>query len=379
MSQLRVLMVQTQAESAGAQEIARVVGEGLGARGYDVHHAFFFRRTDAFDRVPKTFFCATDRPSSVGGVLHVLRRLHRHVRALRPDAVLCFQHYGNLLAAPVARLAGIRTVIANQNTTRGQMKRAVVAADTLLGTLGVYTRVVVNSANTDAEWAAAPSRYRRRIVRIDHGFSPKRATLGREAARRRFALPLDAPVVGYVARLDRDKNHAAAIAALALRPGLHLAVMGQGAAEPELRTLAGELGCAGRVHFLGEHQASGVGDFLGCLDAFVFPSRRETFGLAAVEAAAAGLPVIANALPVLHEVLQVDGKPCAVFVDVENTEAFAAAIDTVLADGPVRRRLQQLGPHMEQRYALSAMVDGYDRLIRSTIAGPVPSPRDAPA
>ena len=45
----RIVLVQTQAEGAGAQEITRILGQGLTARGYDVHHVFFFRRTAAFD------------------------------------------------------------------------------------------------------------------------------------------------------------------------------------------------------------------------------------------------------------------------------------------------------------------------------------------
>jgi len=57
-----VMLVQTQAEGAGAQEITRILGHGLTARGYEVHHVFFFRRTAAFDQQPNTYFCATERP-----------------------------------------------------------------------------------------------------------------------------------------------------------------------------------------------------------------------------------------------------------------------------------------------------------------------------
>ena len=64
----RVVLVQTQAEGAGAQEIARIVGRGLTERGFDVHYLFFYRRTDAFDDIPNTFYCAATKPSGVGGV-----------------------------------------------------------------------------------------------------------------------------------------------------------------------------------------------------------------------------------------------------------------------------------------------------------------------
>jgi hypothetical protein len=91
---LRVVLMQTQAEGAGAQEISRILGQGLTARGYDVHSVFFFRRTAAFDREPDTFFCALQRPSGALTLVKMFLALIRHLRELQPDVVLCFQHYG---------------------------------------------------------------------------------------------------------------------------------------------------------------------------------------------------------------------------------------------------------------------------------------------
>jgi hypothetical protein len=50
----RVLVVQTQAENAGAQEISRLVGAGLAARGFDVHNLFFFLQSSSFEAPPNT-------------------------------------------------------------------------------------------------------------------------------------------------------------------------------------------------------------------------------------------------------------------------------------------------------------------------------------
>src|SRR5436305_4807777 len=101
----RIVLVQTQAEGAGAQEIMRILGEGLTARGYDVHYVFLFRRTAAFDAQPNTHFCAFERPNNPGSILKMLRDLVRHLRKLEPDVVLTFQHYGNLIGTIAARLA----------------------------------------------------------------------------------------------------------------------------------------------------------------------------------------------------------------------------------------------------------------------------------
>src|SRR5205085_1262808 len=94
-----------------------------------------------------------------------------------------------------------------------------------------------------------------------------------------------------------------------------------------------------RLHLAGELSPDAVGAFLSALDVFVFPTLAETFGLAVVEAAAAGVPVVANELPVLREVLAVDGEPCALFADANDTEAFAAAVARLLSAPGLRAAL----------------------------------------
>src|SRR5436305_10608007 len=92
----RILMIQTQAENAGAQEISRILSEALSERGFDVRQLFLFRRTSSFDDAPNTIFCADERPGGGRALARLIGKLVREVRRIRPDAVLSFQHYGNL-------------------------------------------------------------------------------------------------------------------------------------------------------------------------------------------------------------------------------------------------------------------------------------------
>ncbi len=110
-----------------------------------------------------------------------------------------------------------------------------------------------------------------------------------------------------------------AIRLLPLNERQHLVLAGQGAERANLEALARELKVFDRVHFVGELDERRMGLFLAALDCFVFPSAIETFGLAPVEAAQAGVPVVANNIEVLNEVLSVDGEPCALFVDARDT------------------------------------------------------------
>src|SRR5437660_12935965 len=105
--------------------------------------------------------------------------------------------------------------------------------------------------------------------------------------------------------------------------------------------------------------------FLCALDVFVFPSVVETFGLAVVEAAQAGVPVVANRLEVLEEVLSVDGQPCALFVDAADTTAFAAAVQRLFDEPALAERLSARARRLDGRYSLDAMVEAYVALIGS--------------
>ena len=94
-----------------------------------------------------------------------------------------------------------------------------------------------------------------------------------------------------------------------------------------------------------------------------FPPVAETFGLAAVEAAQAGVPVVANDLPVLREVLAFENAPAALFVDTGNTPEFAHAVSTVLQDQQLRASLQRNGRQLKSLYSVDRMVEDYERIM----------------
>jgi len=367
MTTRRIVLIQPQAEGAGAQEIARLLDRGLQTRGHEVHHLFFFRRTAAFDHLPNAIFCSRERPRGPWSLARMLVALFGHLRRLRPDAALCFQHYGSLIGGPIARAAGVGVVIANRNSARELMPAWLRLADRGLGTLGLFARVVANSGNVALEFADYPPAYRRRLVRIDHGFECKASGLDRATARARLNLPAAAVLLGCVARLHPLKNLAAAIRLLAFDRRWHLAIAGQGAEQAALTALARDLGCADRVHFLGELAPERVATMLRALDVFVFPSLAETFGLAAVEAAQAGVPVVANRLAVLEEVLSVDSERCALFADAGDLAALAAAVRRLVDDKELAAALSARGAKLATRYSLDAMVDAYAAVIESEV------------
>jgi glycosyltransferase involved in cell wall biosynthesis len=336
----------------------------LAHRGYEVHQLFFYRRTGSFDSVPNLHFCARQRPKSPIGFVKFLIDLHRSIRAIAPDVVFTFQHYGNALGALVARLAGVRHVAATQTSALSAINAPLRFANLVLGLTGGFDRVIVNSRETERDHRGYPAPYRRRLKRIDHGFEQKTTELARTAARRLLDLPEEAVILGCVARLHPNKRLDDAVRLLTFDPRWHLALAGQGQEQETLAALAQELGVSARLHLLGERSASEIAAFLAALDVFVFPSAVETFGLAAVEAAQAGVPVLANDLPVLREVLAVGGESCALFVDTADAAATAAAVRRLLEEPRLAASLSARGRRLAERYSLDAMVEAYANLAK---------------
>jgi glycosyltransferase involved in cell wall biosynthesis len=100
---------------------------------------------------------------------------------------------------------------------------------------------------------------------------------------------------------------------------------------------------------------------------FVFPSQSVTFGLAAVEAANAGVPSVVTDLPVLREVLSYEGRPTALFVDASDHAKLSAAVSTLLTDQHLSDELRQNAKGLRLRYSVDAMVEEYVRILDQVI------------
>jgi glycosyltransferase involved in cell wall biosynthesis len=171
------------------------------------------------------------------------------------------------------------------------------------------------------------------------------------------------PLIVSTGRLNALKDHVALIDALRTVPDAHLAIAGEGPEREAILDRAGRLQLGHRVHLVGEVSPERIFEFLAAGDVFAFASRQETFGLAVVEAAIAGLPVVARDLEVLREVLSVDGTSLASFVPPQDTHAFAASLRTALADRETTRGAM-LRSGLAERYSVDRMCDAYAALLR---------------
>jgi glycosyltransferase involved in cell wall biosynthesis len=140
-------------------------------------------------------------------------------------------------------------------------------------------------------------------------------------------------------RLHRNKGFDIALRALALLPGAHLSVAGEGPERDALEALARDLGVADRVDFLGWR--SDIGALLAANDIFVCSSRHEPLGNIVLEAWSAGRPVVAAAAQGPSELIS-DGQN-GLLVAKEDAEALAAGIRALIDDAPRAARLARQG------------------------------------
>jgi glycosyltransferase involved in cell wall biosynthesis len=148
-------------------------------------------------------------------------------------------------------------------------------------------------------------------------------------------VPEGARVLLAVSRLVEQKGLDIAVRALARvrerHPDAVLVVLGEG---PERARLEGD-----GVYLLGRE--GDVAAWYGRAELLVHPARWEGFGLALLEAMLAGLPVVATRVSSIPEIV-VDGET-GLLLPPDDDEALAAAVDRVLADPDLARRLGEAG------------------------------------
>ena len=191
----------------------------------------------------------------------------------------------------------------------------------------------------------------------------------RARTRAELALPDDAPVVGWVGRLDRKKRvedvlHAAHLV-LDQRPATRFVLVGGPDAfmpeyEKELHALTVSLGLEGQVIFLGDRPD--VPALLCAFDVFVWLSRAEGMPHVIAEAGAASLPVVATIDN--GSAQQLRDEISGLHVPHEAPGEVAAAVRRLVDDKGLRQRLGgALREKVEREYSVEAVIPRWEELF----------------
>jgi glycosyltransferase involved in cell wall biosynthesis len=168
-----------------------------------------------------------------------------------------------------------------------------------------------------------------------------------------MAWPADVVVLGFAGRLAQIKGADILLNAVAqlLARGLsfRLVVVGDGAEMENLQVMARDLGIDAITHFAGRVPRALIYSAIKGFGIAAVPSREEGFGLSAIEAMAAGVPVVASRVDALQEVV-LDGTT-GLLCPAEDAGALAAGLARLVSDPGSRHAMGVAGAaHVARRY-----------------------------
>jgi D-inositol-3-phosphate glycosyltransferase len=211
---------------------------------------------------------------------------------------------------------------------------------------------------------------------VIHAFFSPGDRLG---ARRALGYGLDgSPMLLFVGRIQPLKGLDVAIGALAelrQRDAQLVVVGGPSGPDGDVEAaksmlLADELGVADRIRWVEPQPHHLLATYYRAADICVVPSRSESFGLVALEAAACGTPVVAAAVGGLRTL--VDDGTTGFLVEGRQPDAFARAIDAILTDPSAARSMSEAAAARARGYTWSTTAARLRRLYADlTVRQPV--------
>jgi glycosyltransferase involved in cell wall biosynthesis len=298
-----------------------------------------------------------------------LTRLARIVRAWRPDVVHSHMVHANLLARALRLFAPVPALVSTiHNIYEGGWLR-------MTGyrlTNGLVDHMTIVSEAAADHFVAKGIVPRRLLTVIPNGVDPAVfPTVPAEARQTlRRSMGLDREFVWLaVGRFEIAKDYPNMLRAFAgvheRHPSAVLLLVGRGSLQGETEALAASLGLGGSVKFLGVR--SDVPEIMSAADGYVMSSAWEGMPMVLLEAAAAGLPIVATMVGGNREVV-VDGKS-GYLVAPGDSDALGSAMArlTDLAEDERRSLGEQGREHIRTRYGLSRVVDRWEAVYREVL------------
>jgi len=371
----------------GSATFAKRLGAGLAARGHEVHVMAPAQkhRVGTFAEQYDGQTLTVHRVYSWRWLPHPWLRFmlpwrvkansRKIIDSIHPDAVHFQSHIiaGSGLA-PVAKKRGIRLIGTNHTMPENVLQHVTILPKPMLDWLARVqwkaaarifrmADVVTSPTQNSADYLEKMTGLRG-VIAISNGIDTS-------VYKPTFKRPADNRIV-YVGRLDEEKHVDELLQAAArMNPALDVQVdiIGGGEMKPKLRELAASLGIVDRIHFLGKLSDEDLRATLTRGTVFAMPSRAELQCIAAMEAMATALPVVAaNAMALPHLVHEGENGHLYQPGDID---AFAAALTDVLTAPPARLdKMKKASLEVVAHHAMGHTLDVFEALYRNE---PLPS------
>jgi glycosyltransferase involved in cell wall biosynthesis len=297
---------------------------------------------------------------------HLSPRIVTSLVRAKPQAVICSGFsVPTLYAAIYSRTRGAALIVHSDGTSYSErgLSPAQKAARAVL--LRVASAFVANSepaAERFVELGMAPAR----VWRAPH--STNMQPLWHVAEERRYEQNGSVRLLAVgrlIPRKGIDKLLVALERARRRQVDIRLVLVGSGPEERRLRDLARQLGLD-NVEFRGFVDQPGLPACYAESDVFVFPTLDDPYGIALLEAAAAGLPLVASPFAGATVDLVRDGE-CGLVADPNDADALADALVAVASDPQVRERMGRAAHRVTLMRTPEAAAAGYAEAVAAAM------------
>ena len=300
-----------------------------------------------------------------------LPRLGKLVRRYGFDIVCPYNVSARFFGFLAAKLYGIKyTVMAERNSRAVYSSMGSRVYHALERLILPYATVVVSNSKAGRQFAISRGVRPEKVRVILNGIDDSRLQVekSRQEIRKEWGISTDNYVVGMVARMFPQKDHATFLRAAKIVVGqlkeVRFLLVGDGPIFGRVRQMAQELGLSQHVVFTGAQ--SKAADFIRAMDVIVLTSKTaEGHSNALIEAGMLGIPIIATNVPGNDEL--VENNATGLLVQPQNPVELAEKI--MLMSHP--RQRQQMGAKaeriFERRFSRQRMVESYQEIYEKLI------------
>ncbi len=367
---IKIVMIISSMRRGGRERVALDVLTGLDNTRFDPL-LVVMKNGDLLDEAPPERVRAR-LAAFRGDVAGYTWRLWWLLRREQPQLIICVgNRWDSAVARLLAPLAGVRAVVLELHGVLDPHTAQMTPFDRWLKPLTTHYIAIGEHMQTYLrEREGIPPQA---ITLIPNGIDTARyQPLGKDARRdgrqQHFGLTGTEPLVGCVAGLRPEKNHALLLRAfarlLSTLPDAQLVLVGDGTERARIQATIAELKLDARVHVLG--QRADVADLMPLFDIHVLSSHTEAAPLVILEAGACGVPTVST---------RVGGVPDLIahgetgwLTPPHDADALAAGMHRLLSDSAERQRLgaalrQQVLARYSLRAALVAREALFERLV----------------
>ncbi len=355
---MKIHLIVTQLEPAGAQKVAIDLANGLGERGHQVTVIFFF------EKIPVTYALHSNVSIHIllssgefwKKLFWTLPALQRYWRKNRPDVALAFTHYANVYTALAGRWTNIPVIISHHNEWTTYNK-AVQILDQYLQRNDWYAGIVSVSETTKKSFEPHYKSHPLDVV-IYNSFESNRQPNQEELSSGGALKILN------VGRLMPQKNQSFLISSLDPDMNVELLIVGEGPEKSRLEKLIEEKGLESKVHLLGKKSHAEILALLDQTDVFAMPSLFEGMSIALLEAIVSGVYTTVSDVPSQREAVSLENEIYGTVLPIDSTASWNEFFRSKSLEKPKKLWGSEIHFKMVRRYSRTEFIEKYEQVLK---------------